>query len=274
MVQSLEQYVAEATNAYKPAQTAIQNQLSALTGQLDTANQQINKNYAQQQSGLDRQRNMAAESASLQAAGSGGSFGGSTNLANRRYYEKSFVPAQTQLQTNQANELAQTRQYYDNQRTNLNSQAANMEAQANQLALQKYWADVEAERQREWEAEQAAQSRAAQIAAAKASSPFAYMDDGYGNDQGVKTWDFGNGYKVYDNNGEAAYYYGNTPLTRGEFLQGSGANGTNWDLWKDIWASGTRTEGVGSDTIANISGLTGTNAAKYKGSDRYGYLWQ
>lgn len=172
MVQSLEQYIAEATNAYKPAQTAIQTQLDALTGQLDTANQQINKNYAQQQAGLNRQRNMAAESASMQAAGSGGSFGGSTNLANRSYYEKSFVPAQTQLQTNQANELAQTRQNYENQRTNLNAQRSNLESQANQMALQKYWADVEAEKQRQWEAEQAEKNRQAQIAAQNAYSQY------------------------------------------------------------------------------------------------------
>ena len=179
MVQSLEQYVAEATNAYKPAQTAVQNQLNALAGQLETANQQINKNYAQQQSGLNRQRNMAAESASMQAAGSGGSFGGATNLANRKYYDQSFVPAQTQLNTNQSNELAQTRQNFDNQRTNLNSQLSNLEAQANQLALQKYWADVEAEKQRQWEAEQAELARQAQLKAARAAS------GGGGGDYGV-----------------------------------------------------------------------------------------
>ena len=170
MVQSLEQYVAEATNAYKPAQTAIQGQLNALSGQLKTANEQINKNYAQQQSGLNRQRNMAAEAASMQAAGSGGSFGGAANIANRKYYDQSFVPAQTQLNTNQANELAQTRQNFDNQRTNLNSQMSNLQAQANQMALQKYWADVEAEKEREWQAQQAALARAAQARAASAAA--------------------------------------------------------------------------------------------------------
>lgn len=159
MVQSLEQYVAQATQAYQPAQTAVQNQLNALQGQLDTANQQINKNYAQQQAGLNNQRNMAAETASMQAAGSGGSFGGAANIANRKYYDQSFIPAQTQLQTNQANELAQTRQNYENQRTNLNSQLSNLEAQARQLGLQQYWAADEAEKQRQ-----------AQIAAQRAAS--------------------------------------------------------------------------------------------------------
>ena len=162
MVQSLEEYVAQATNAYKPAQTAIQNQLNALSGQLDTANQQINKNYAQQQSTLNRNRNMAAESASMQAAGSGGSFGGAANIANRKYYDQTFVPAQTQLQTNQANELAQARQNVENQRLSLQSQAANLESQANQQALQQYWAAVEAEKEREEAARRAAAARASQ----------------------------------------------------------------------------------------------------------------
>lgn len=201
MVQSLEQYVAEATNAYKPARTAVQTQLDALSGQLDTANQQINKNYAQQQSRLNSQRNMAAEAASMQAAGSGGSFGGATNIANRKYYDQTFVPAQTQLQTNQSNDLAQTRQYYDNQRTNLNSQMSNLDSQANQLALQKYWTDVETEKQRQWEAEQAeiarraqaeeaeknrqAQLRAAQESAAASNNYAQYLMDAIKNGAGI-----------------------------------------------------------------------------------------
>lgn len=147
MVQSLESYVAEATQAYQPSQVAIQNQLDALTGRLETANQQINKNYAQQQAGLNRQRNMAAETASMQAAGSGGSFGGAANLANRRYYDQSFVPAVTQLQTNQANELAQARQNIEDQRTSLNAQLANQQSQANQQALAQYYADRQLEQQ-------------------------------------------------------------------------------------------------------------------------------
>lgn len=161
MVQSLEQYVAEATNAYQPASQAIQNQLNSLSGQLNTANEQINRNYAQQQAQLESQRNQAAEAASLQAAGSGGSFGGAANIANRKYYEQSFVPAQAQLQTNQANELAAARQNYENQRTNLNSQLANLQAEANKRALEQYYADLEAERQRE-AARAAARAQAAQ----------------------------------------------------------------------------------------------------------------
>lgn len=168
MVQSLEEYVAQATNAYRPATTAIQNQLNSLSGQLEATNKQINKNYARQQDTLNQNRNMAAESASMQAAGSGGSFGGSANIANRKYYDQTFVPAQAQLQTNQANELAQARQNSENQRLSLQSQMANIESQANNQALQQYWAAVEAEKERQEQARRAAAARAAEDAANRA----------------------------------------------------------------------------------------------------------
>ena len=192
MVQSLESYVAEATQAYQPSTTAIQNQIDALNGQLDATNERINKNYAQQQAGLNRQRNMAAENASLQAAGSGGSFGGAANIANRKYYDQSFVPAQTQLQTNQANELLQARQDSEAQRTNLNSQLANLQAQANQQALAQYYADLEAERARE------AQLKAARISAAS-SNPLAFFPDGY-DKSNIGFTDWIQRYSGYDDN--------------------------------------------------------------------------
>ena len=171
MVQSLEQYVAQATQAYQPAQTAVQNQIDALSGQLETTNQAINRNYAQQQAGLNRQRNMAAETASMQAAGSGGSFGGAANLANRKYYDQTFVPAVTQMRTNQTNELAQARQANENQRTALNSQLSQLQAQANQEALQQYWNAQEAEAQRQ------AQLRAQREANAAQNAYYKYLMD-------------------------------------------------------------------------------------------------
>lgn len=178
MAQSLEQYIAEATNAYKPAQTAIQTQIDALGGNLSTATDTINRNYAQQQSQLENQRNQAAEASSLAAAGSGGSFGGQGNLARRKYYEQSFVPAQTQLQTNQANELARAQQEYQNQLANLNAQKASLESQANQQALQQYWAAIEAEKQRE------AQQRAAAAQNAAQNDYYRYLMDAAKNGQG------------------------------------------------------------------------------------------
>ena len=203
-VQSLEQYVAEATKAYEPAKTAINNQLGALDSNYATGEEKINRNYAQQQAGLNRQSNMAAESASLQAAATGGSFGGAANLANRRYYDQSFVPAQTQLNTNKSNDLDTLRQDIENQRTSLNSQLANIDAQANQQALQQYWAAVEAEKQREaqlraqreaaaaqarqYEAMARAQQQAA--AAAKANTSFTDWINNYSgwNNSKKNTW--------------------------------------------------------------------------------------
>lgn len=266
MVQSLEQYIAEATNAYKPATTAIQTQLGALSGQLDTANETINRNYAQQQSRLESQRNQAAEAASLQAAGSGGSFGGRANIANRKYYEQSFVPAQTQLQTNQANELAQARQSYENQRTNLNSQLANLEAQAKQSALQQYWAAQEAEAQRQ---AQLAAQREAQAAQNTAWERMMQAQKNASAAPTYKNWDFGNGYSIQESpNGQATYLKNGTAISAGSWLGntlgGAGRGGqVRWDLWNDIWNNGVRTNGVGSDTIDAINKARGNLGPQY-----------
>ena len=257
MVQSLEQYIAEATNAYKPAQNAIQTQLGALDSQYNTGEQKINRLYADQQSQLETQRNQAAEASSLAAAGSGGSFGGQGNIARRKYYDQTFVPAQARLQTNQSNDLDALRQNIENQRTSLNSQASQLESQANQMALQKYWADVEAEKQRQWEAEQAEKTRQAQIRAAQASNPWQYLSDGDGGGGGggLKNWDFGNGYSVQQlSNGQARYLRNGIVISAAEFM--AGAN-HDWNKWNDIWNNGVKTQGVGSDTVNLFKKMSG-----------------
>ena len=121
---------------------------------------------------------MAAETASMQAAGSGGSFGGAANIANRKYYDQTFVPAVTQLRTSQVNELAQARQNNEDQRTNLNSQLANLQAQANQQALAQYYSDLEAEKNRQ------AQLRAQREANAAQNAYYQYMMDAMRNSGG------------------------------------------------------------------------------------------
>ena len=268
-VQSLEQYIAEATNAYAPAKTAIQTQLGSLDSNYNTGAEKINKNYAQQQANLNNQRNMAAESASIQAAGSGGSFGGKANLANRKYYNQSFVPAQTQLNTNKSNELDALSQNIENQRTNLNSQLANIDAQANQAALQQYWAAVEAEKQRE------AQLRAQREAQAAQNAYNRYLMDAMknqGNNGGTRAWNFGNGYQIIDNGGNAAYMRNGKRISAGEFLAQSGARGANWNLWNDIWNSGVKTNGVGSDTVQAFNGGLNTLSSLASNGGRYQYL--
>ena len=245
MAVSLEQYVAEATKAYEPAKTAVQTQLGALDSNYATGEQKINRNYAQQQAGLNQQRNMAAESASMQAAGSGGSFGGAANLANRKYYDQAFVPAQTQMNTNKSNELDALRQNIENQRTSLNSQLANIDAEKERMALQQYWAAVEAEKERE--AALARQREATR--AAQAANPYRYMDDGYGN-YGNKVWDFGNGYTlIQGDDGRSYYKKDGKQVSAASFLYGTSNNNNKWNLWNDVWNSGVNTYGVGADTI-------------------------
>lgn len=263
MAQSLEQFVAEATNAYQPAKNAVQAQLDTLSGQLATGENKINSQYAQQQAQLERQRNQAAEASSLAAAGSGGSFGGQGNLARRKYYEQSFVPAQTQLQTNQSNALDSLRQNIENQRASLNSQLASIDAQANQSALQQYWAAVEAEKQRQ------AQLSAQRAASSAQNGYYQYLMEAMKNQQqgsGLKNWDFGNGYSVQETpNGQAAYYHNGRAISAGDFLNSTDAN---WDKWNDIWNNGVSTQGVGSDTIAAFNRMY---VNPY--SQEYGYLF-
>lgn len=254
MVQSLEEYVAQATQAYQPAVDALQNQLNSLDSKLANTNEQINRSYNQQQADLNRSRNMAAESASMQAAGSGGSFGGSANLANRRYYDKTFVPAVTQLKTNQANDLASARQANDDLRNNINSQLANMQAQANQSALAQYYADQEAERNRALQRQQ--------IASQNASNQ--YMMDMIKNAQnanGGKNWNFGNGYYIQefvDNAGNhyAKYYgHGDQEMDAGDFVWETNQAGTPWNIWNDIWDNGVNTYGINSNDITKLTSV-------------------
>lgn len=64
-----------------------------------------------------------------------------------------------------------------------------------------------------------------------------------------RSYDFGNGYSLKNSNGYAKYYYNGNEVSAGRFLEATGANGVNWDLWKSIWNSGIKTTNVGSDTI-------------------------
>ena len=91
----------------------------------------------------------------MQAAGSGGSFGGAANLANRKYYEQTFVPAVTQMRTNQSNDLAAARQANEDTRNNLNTQLANIQSQAANQGTSQYYNDTNAEIARQYQAEQA-----------------------------------------------------------------------------------------------------------------------
>lgn len=244
MAVSLEQYISEATNAYAPAKTAVQNQIGALEGNYNTGAEKINRNYERQQENLVNQRNWAAEDASMAAAARGSGFGGQAEAAARNYYEKTFVPAQTQMDTNKSNELDTLRQNIENQRASLNSQLANIDAQANQAALQQYWAAVEAEKQREAELQRQREAQAAQNAFSR------YLMDAMKNQGGNKVWDFGGGYTLVQGDDGRAYYKRNgEQISAASFLYGTANNGNKWNLWNDVWNNGVNTYGVGGDTI-------------------------
>lgn len=147
MVKSLAEYQAEVTRSYEPARQAIQNQISALAGQESQGLQSLQNQYKLDQQTLERNRDTAAEAASLAAAGNGGSFGGQANIANRKYYAQTFAPAQSQLQTNfdksRGNYISQINQ----NRMSLESQMANLASEAHRYGISRYDAAVAQDKQ-------------------------------------------------------------------------------------------------------------------------------
>lgn len=82
----------------------------------------------------------------------------------------------------------------------------------------------------------------------------------------VKSWDFGGGYTMQGVSGKnATYYYNGKSISAGRFLEETGARGAQWDKWNDVWNSGVRTKGVGSDTV---------QAFNMKSSVGYDYLFR
>lgn len=82
-----------------------------------------------------------------------------------------------------------------------------------------------------------------------------------------KNWDFGNGYSLQQlANGQAAYYKNGNAISAGDFLEHTGANGANWDLWNDVWNNGVSTQGVGSDTVNAFNRMSPS-------SSKYNYLF-
>lgn len=147
MVKSLAEYQAEVARSYEPARQAIQNQINALAGQESQGLQSLQNQYKLDQQTLERNRDTAAEAASLAAAGNGGSFGGQANIANRKYYAQTFAPAQSQLQTNfdksRGNYISQINQ----NRMSLESQMANLISKHIDMGISRYDAAVAQDKQ-------------------------------------------------------------------------------------------------------------------------------
>lgn len=147
MAKSLEEYTAEISRSYEGSRNALQKQLNAIEGNLANTEKQINEQYGLQQAELDRQKNVASQNASLTAAGNGGSFGGAGAIADKKYYNNTFVPAQTQLQTNQSQAIQNARTDASNRRTTLEGQLAQLQDTIAQAAQQRYYEALEADRQ-------------------------------------------------------------------------------------------------------------------------------
>jgi hypothetical protein len=208
VVKSIAEYTAEVSKSYDNSRKALQNQIDAISGNLAQTQKQINENYAQQQNTLNNQRNMAASNASMQAAGSGGSFGGAANIANKKYYEQTFVPAQTQLNTNQSQALENAQSQANNNRLTLESQLASMNDEISRIGLQRYYDELERERQAELQRRAIAAQQAANYASylgqsggsqnkynanADASGGFFFTNNGNGKTVKYGTAYFGNG---------------------------------------------------------------------------------
>ncbi len=264
MAKSIEEYTAEVKRASEGSRNALQNQIDAISGNLAQTQKQINENYANQQNQLNAQKNQAAEAASMRAAGSGGSFGGAANIANRKYYEQTFVPAQTQLNTNQSQALENAQSQANANRLTLQSQLAALNDQDTKLGLQRYYDVLAQERQ---EALQRAQI-AAQNAQAAAYQKYANAAQAQNaNTNTAREWDFGNGYTIQAlPGGEAVYFKNGNKVSAGRFLEGTGAYGANWNMWKDVWANAS-TKGVGSDTVSAFNRRSSNDS-------RYGYLFR
>lgn len=164
MAKTLAEYQAEVTRSYEPARQAIQNQINALAGQEAQGLQALQKQYQLDQQTLERNRDTAAEAASLAAAGNGGSFGGQANIANRKYYAQTFTPAQSQLQTNFDKSRGSLSSQIAQNKMSLESQLANLASEASRYGMSRYDDAVEKDRQYALEQQRLALQRA-QIAA-------------------------------------------------------------------------------------------------------------
>ena len=142
----LEKIMAETSKSYDASRKALNDQINAISGDLAAQQQRINAQYAQQGKDLDNQRNWQAQASSMAASRNGGSFGGSAEIANKKYYQQAYVPAVTQMQTNQANDISSAESQANQNRLNLENTLAQLNDEANRVAIQRFDAAVQAEK--------------------------------------------------------------------------------------------------------------------------------
>lgn len=188
--------MAETNKSYDQSRNALNEQINAISSDLAAQKERINAQYNQQSKTLDNQRNWQAQASSMAASNNGGSFGGSSEIANKKYYQQSYVPAVTQLQTNQSNDLSSAESQANSNRLSLQQTLASLNDEASKYALQRYDTAVQAERDEAYRQAQLALQRQ-QIAAQNAytnylkssssSSPYSYREDSSGGTQFYNT---------------------------------------------------------------------------------------
>lgn len=234
--------LAETSKSYDASRNALQGQIDAIGGNLEAQKQRIDNQYAQQAKTLDNQRNYQAQASSMAASSNGGSFGGSAEIANKKYYQQAFVPAVTQMQTNHANDLSSAESQANNSRLNLQTQLASLNDEMNRYALQRYDTAVQAEKdeafrqaqleeqKRQFDAQQAAQARQAAQQAAQQNAYQSYLSQALQSSQPqspASTASSKYGYGNYGANGITFYNNatGNN-VTFGTYAKNAGANST------------------------------------------------
>lgn len=266
MARSIAEYTAEISKSYDNSRNALQNQINAIEGDLAKTQSQINQNYDLQQTNIDNQKNWASSAASMAASKNGGSFGGATEVANKKYYEQTFVPAQTQLNTNRSQALENAQSQANSNRLTLEQQLAAMNDEIARLGVQRYYDVLEQEREDAYRKQQLALQRQ-QIASQNAAAQYLAQAQARSQQPTYKNWDFGNGYSIQESpTGEAIYLRNGNRINAGNFLEGTGANGVRWDLWNDVWNNGISTSGVGGDTVSAFNRQSPT-------SSNYNYLF-
>ena len=257
---NLEQIMAETSKTYDNSRNALQSQIDAIAGNLEAQKGRINADYAQQARSLDDQRNFQAQASSMAASRNGGSFGGTSEIANKKFYQQAYVPAVTQMQTNRANDISNAESQANSNRLSLQQTLAQLNDEANRYALQRYDNAVEAERQ--------AAQRAKELAAQQAYQNYLNQAAQQANKYGAYT-DTAGGTQFY-NTGT------NKGVTFGTFANGAGATGSgnlmalasNY-LNNDDYARLSRIVNAQSNT--KHAGLKATTAANYQNK---GYLSQ
>lgn len=243
--------MAETNKSYDQSRNALNNQINAISGDLEAQKNRINNQYAQQGKNLDNQRNWQAQASSMAASSNGGSFGGSAEIANKKYYQQAYVPAVTQMQTNQSNDLSAAESQANQNRLSLQQALAQLNDEASKYALQRYDAAVQAEREEAYRQQQLALQRK-QLAAQQAQQA-AYQK--YLSQAAAAAPINKYGYSQ-NSAGGTTFFNNNTGknVTFGTYASGAGAKGNNQLL---ALAQGTL-NASDYNRLANIVGMQGS----------------